>query len=130
MATNSLSIKSSSLVAVAERLRACLRSEDVAARLAGDEFAMVLPSVTSQSEMLAMGQRIVSAFDAPLYLEGESWRLSVSVGMVLRPVDCTDATELMRCADEAMYLAKNSGKGRVSTIDVRPPDSGDTQVAA
>jgi diguanylate cyclase (GGDEF)-like protein len=99
------------LVAVAERLRACLRPGDTAARFGGDEFAVLLTDLAHPGEADAICERILFALRAPVATSDQEVRVRASVGVsVHRPG--ASAGELLDQADEAMYSAKRSGKGR------------------
>jgi diguanylate cyclase (GGDEF)-like protein len=101
------------LAAVAERVQSVVRSADVACRVGGDEFAVILPeSSTADAEQLyrriqfAVGSRPLGPFE----------RIRLSAGLAeLQPED--DAKTLFERADEALYRAKESGKGRFSAAD-------------
>jgi diguanylate cyclase (GGDEF)-like protein len=100
------------LVAVAERLRECVRPQDTVARLGGDEFAVMLPRVsdpTAQGRKIAA--RILEAFALPIPAGAElvSVRLSIGVADNRRG---GDGDELILNADVAMYQAKAKGKAR------------------
>lgn len=98
------------LVVVAERLRSCLRDGDTAARVGGDEFAVLLAEIRSESEAKAVARRLVEAIAKPFELGVGEIRLSASVGVVLADGK-RSADELLRDADVAMYRAKSGGKG-------------------
>jgi diguanylate cyclase (GGDEF)-like protein len=100
---------------VAERLRACVRGEDLLARLGGDEFTIVAPGVDGDSA-LRLGERIRAGFETPFILAGLRTVVSVSVGIALshRGISSTD---LMRYADAALYEAKGAGRNRVVLFD-------------
>ena len=99
------------LVAVASRLRQCLRPDDVAARIGGDEFAVML-DVAGASDAALVAQRIIETMRVPFELEGgEQVTTHVSVGLVHATGDEGDVDELLARADIAMYRAKERGKG-------------------
>ena len=101
------------LVAVASRLRACLRPEDVVARLGGDEFAvMVEDAHDAQDAAVKVARRIMEAFVLPVGVGSESVAVYVSVGIAASHGGEFSAEELIRDADVAMYKAKTSGKGQ------------------
>ncbi len=100
------------LRSVAERLSACMRDTDVLARLGGDEFVVVCPSVTTQESVAAVVQRIMAIFTEPFEIEGRHLYTSASIGISVYPDDSLDATTLFRCADTAMYQAKNEGRAQ------------------
>lgn len=100
------------LRAVAERLSACMRDSDVLARLGGDEFVVVCPSVTSQESVATVVQRIMAIFSEPFEVEDRQIYTSASIGIAVYPDDSLDASTLFRCADTAMYQAKNDGRAQ------------------
>ncbi len=100
------------LCSVAERLSSCIRDSDVLARLGGDEFVVVCPSATMQDNIAAVIQRIQSIFVHPFEIEGKQLYSSASIGIAVYPDDAVDASTLFRCADTAMYQAKNEGKSQ------------------
>ncbi|MBV9606017.1 MAG: EAL domain-containing protein [Solirubrobacterales bacterium] len=100
------------LVAVASRLRACLRPEDLVARLGGDEFAvMVEDAHDAEAAAVKVARRIMEAFVLPVGVGSESVAVYVSVGIAASHGGDFSAEELIRDADVAMYKAKTSGKG-------------------
>jgi diguanylate cyclase (GGDEF)-like protein/PAS domain S-box-containing protein len=100
------------LRSVAERLSACMRDSDVLARLGGDEFVVVCPTVNAQESVAAVIQRIMAIFKAPFEIEGRQIYTSASIGIAVYPDDSQDASALFRCADTAMYQAKNDGRAQ------------------
>ncbi len=104
------------LVAVAERLRSCLRPSDVPARLGGDEFAILLDNA-SVDEALRVGERIISALHVPVRITGTEVLAAASIGIAARRSGSDTADELLRNADVAMYTAKSEGKGRVAVFE-------------
>jgi diguanylate cyclase (GGDEF)-like protein/PAS domain S-box-containing protein len=97
------------LVALAERLRACVRQSDLVARLGGDEFAAILPGAT-EVEARMIAERLLDLLREPVPVDGHLLQLSVSIGIAGSSGD--DPDELIRAADTAMYRAKQSGKSR------------------
>jgi diguanylate cyclase (GGDEF)-like protein len=100
------------LVAVAERLRDCLRPSDAIARLGGDEFAvMVLGEDDSLDGSVAVADRIMRAFELPVAAGSELIYVHLSIGIATTR-HSRRADELIRDADLAMYRAKETGKKR------------------
>ncbi len=95
---------------VGRRLTATIRVEDVAARLGGDEYVVLLRE-TVQQDMAVIAKKILNALERPFHWQNQSIDLAASLGMSLYPSQCEDAGGLIRCADIAMYAAKRSGKG-------------------
>ncbi len=103
---------------VAERLHKVVRPTDLLARFGGDEFVVVLPQVDGLSGVDRVGQRVIEAMRTPFVLLGESVKISVSVGGVARASGMrSSATEMMRDADAAMYVAKAGGRDRLQVSD-------------
>ncbi len=99
------------LVAVADRMQACLRQSDTLARLGGDEFAIVQAGLAS-SGAGQLAERLLAAFQAPLLADGHQLEITVSIGIALYPAHATSAEALHRAADTALYCAKAAGRGR------------------
>jgi diguanylate cyclase (GGDEF)-like protein len=109
---------------VAVRVRIALRSEDYIARLGGDEFAAVLPD-TDVIDAVAVATAIRAALSAPFIIEESSLHVDASVGVATFPVPAATRSELLRCADIAMYQAKQDRTGvrAFTTKDLAPrPD--------
>jgi len=96
------------------RLEDCMRPVDTAARLGGDEFAILIHEAESELQAIEIAHRVMDALQLPLTLEGREITIAVSVGIAFSDqgiVSSRDAEELLRNADAAMYMAKDSGKG-------------------
>lgn len=106
------------LVEVAKRLRGIVRGDDVVARLAGDEFVLVLRYVHDLTELRAALNRVLATISAPYSLQGKDINVFASIGVTLFPHDNEDAETLLRHADQAMYVAKQSGRKRFHLFDV------------
>ncbi len=114
---------------VAERLRSCVRSSDTLARLAGDEFTVLLEDVADVHEAQAVAERIRAALQQPFLVAGQQLAVTASVGVALSGPETRQAEELLRRSDAAMYRAKSSGRNRVCldedlADDPLPPASG------
>ena len=104
------------LVEVSCRLRAALRGSDTAARMGGDEFVVLLPTVAAPHDALAVGRKLLESLAQPLVHHGQALALSASIGVaVFRGTDDT-AEQLMARADAAMYAAKEAGRGSVRLL--------------
>jgi len=103
------------LIAVAERIRASLRPDDLVARLGGDEFAVLLER-SDRSDAENVATRLVDALRAPFVLEGREMRIHASIG-IARAEQGNIADDLLRNADVAMYSAKTNGKGSYAWYD-------------
>ncbi len=100
------------LVQVAERLLGLVRRSDTVARLGGDEFVILVPHLRAEAHATALADKILGAFGSRLPIQGHDLVLTPSVGIALFPQDDADAEVLLRHADEAMYTAKQQGRGR------------------
>jgi diguanylate cyclase (GGDEF)-like protein len=97
------------------RLSSLLRETDTVARLAGDEFVVILENLNLEDPRAQeIAQKILSQIAQPLALGQETVQVSASIGIALhRPEDEIDLEALLSRADKAMYDAKHAGKGRI-----------------
>jgi diguanylate cyclase (GGDEF)-like protein len=112
------------LRAVAGRLGAAFRPEDVVARLGGDEFAVLLPDVHDAATAERLARECLDALLEPLVLDDLTLAVEASVGLALAPDDGEDRHALLRAADIAMYEAKHHGQGLARydrAMDVNTP---------
>lgn len=98
------------LQVTAERLTNCTRQGDTVARLAGDEFTVILEDIQDPRDAAVVAHKILHVLADPFDLGGNEAHISSSIGVALYPVDAGDAQELIRLADTAMYRAKNLGR--------------------
>jgi diguanylate cyclase (GGDEF)-like protein len=105
------------LVAIAQRLRASLREEDVLVRLGGDEFAVLLPQVNTE-QAIESANGLLEQFTKPFQLNRRSVFISTSIGIALSHLNYEQPEHLLRDADTAMYRAKALGKARYQVFDV------------
>ncbi|MEO8575757.1 MAG: EAL domain-containing protein [Gemmatimonadales bacterium] len=105
------------LRAVARRLEACLRPEDTVARLSGDEFAILLESITETSDAGRVAERIEEALSFSINLAGAEVTTSASMGIVTSSMMHDQPEQLLRSADMAMYRAKAAGRARYEMFD-------------
>jgi diguanylate cyclase (GGDEF)-like protein len=99
------------LRAAAERLRGCVRGEDFVARIGGDEFCILLQGLAEPREAAGVAQKAVEALARPWRVGQSEVACGASVGIACAPQDGTEAAELLRLADAALYRAKEAGRG-------------------
>lgn len=104
------------LVAVADRLAAAGRVDDVVSRIGGDEFVILLPGLHAETDAEAIAAKILDSLHAPLQLDEGELRIGVSIGIALAE-DAEDADDTLRRADAALYRAKALGRGRWAVYD-------------
>jgi len=92
------------------RLTGCVRSYDTVARLSGDEFAILLPKIRSGDDLGKVASKILKLFNDPFLLAGKEVFVTISIGISLYPTDSSDADDLLKQADSAMYFAKRTGR--------------------
>lgn len=97
--------------AVADRLHNCVRRSDTVARIGGDEFSLIMMG-TGQDSVELTAKKILAAVQRPFRIDGHTLHISTSLGASLYPQHGDSPSELFRCAEMAMYLAKSLGKGR------------------
>jgi diguanylate cyclase (GGDEF)-like protein len=110
------------LALVAQRLRAAVKEGDLVARLGGDEFAVVLRNVADAAAAGMVASRIAESLQMPVSAGGADHQISASIGVTLFPGDGASLDDLVRNADDAMYRAKDLGRGRFTFFerDTRP----------
>ena len=97
------------LKAVSTRLKKMVREVDTVARLGGDEFIILFDSIDDPRQIATIAQKIIDGMRIPLEIDGEHYRMGVSLGISIYPQDGDNATELLDKADLAMYRAKKAG---------------------
>ena len=97
---------------VAERISAPVGSNGFAARIGGDEFAIVLQNLEDQNDVAGICAKLLARIGEPYSIGGVEQLIGASIGIALIPEDGTSADELLRLADLAMYEAKSSGRNR------------------
>ncbi|GAB3686461.1 hypothetical protein GCM10028814_26960 [Angustibacter aerolatus] len=101
------------LQVVAQRLSGALRTDDTVARLGGDEFGIVLPGVTTAEDAAAVCHQVLQALVDDVVVEGVPLRVEASLGVALCPDHGDSVEELLRHADESMYVSKRESGGVV-----------------
>lgn len=101
------------LIAVGERLTAAVRTQDIVARVGGDEFVVVATDIASEAKADEFGDTLLAVFQSPFPCGAQACRVGVTIGYVLVPRDGTQIAALLKAADAAMYAGKQRGKGVV-----------------
>lgn len=114
---------------VSRRIRASVRDEDVVGRLSGDEFVVIVRGIGSPAEAIGLAGRIVEQVREPLYLVGERFSPSLSLGIAYSSGSETTADELLAQADSAMYRAKVEERGAWHVYDPSMRNSAASQLA-
>ena len=97
----------------ADRLTRCLRAQDTVARRSGDEFLLLLADTPNPAVAQEVVERVLHSLAEPMEIDGQQHHLAASAGLASWPRDGLDADELVQHADEAMYDAKDAGRGQV-----------------
>jgi diguanylate cyclase (GGDEF)-like protein/PAS domain S-box-containing protein len=111
------------LIALSRRLRASVRDDDTVARMGGDEFIFVLRGLRSAEDAVKPAQKILEAIRPPFHIHGHELYVTASIGIGLYPGDGLGSDQLLKCADMALYRAKERGRNRLQlynpTLNVR-----------
>lgn len=98
------------LMHLSEGLKKIVRLEDTVARISGDEFIILFEDIKSTETVVGAIEKIMNVFASSFTIEGHNIRITASIGISLYPMDGTNATDLIRNADAAMYRAKDEGR--------------------
>jgi len=94
---------------VASRLMSCIRGCDTLARWGGDEFVLLLPGLVDADTAMTIAERCLNSLKEPFVVEGQSLRVTVSIGISVAPDSSADSETMLANADTAMYRAKARG---------------------
>jgi diguanylate cyclase (GGDEF)-like protein/PAS domain S-box-containing protein len=98
------------LIEVARRIKESVRESDTIARLGGDEFTVILSDLQHDHNVGQVASKIVEALSKPYLLGAQETFLSASMGIAIFPGDGASSTDLLKHADQALYVAKNEGR--------------------
>lgn len=104
------------LIEIADRIHAVVRETDTAARIGGDEFAVVIEGIGDIEALGALAQRLIDAISVPIECEGRVMAVGASIGLVVAGEHCAGPDALITVADAAMYRAKAEGRGRCVVV--------------
>lgn len=95
---------------VARRLKACLRSTDICARIGGDEFVVIATQIEQEQHVLEIAEKLLKQMQQQVEIDGHSYELGASIGVSLHPRHGQELAELLEKADSAMYQVKQQGR--------------------
>ena len=98
------------LIETADRLRECIRGTDTIARLGGDEFVVLLDDITDITDATHCAERILSALEQPIQLDGKEFFTTASIGIAVSSTGYDRPEDILRDADTAMYRVKHEGR--------------------
>lgn len=104
------------LVIIAQRLKNTLRTSDIVSRLGGDEFTVILKSITNTEVAGRIAGKILSVVTEPIALDQQITQVSASIGISIYPINSDNGETLIKQADTAMYRAKHLGKNRYEFV--------------
>jgi diguanylate cyclase (GGDEF)-like protein len=99
------------LIEVAERLRTAISATGLVTRLGGDEFAVLITGTADEDRLVRIGRRLLRALEQPVTLDGIEVEIGGSLGIAVAPRHAQDPAALLKCADVAMYDAKQTSRG-------------------
>jgi diguanylate cyclase (GGDEF)-like protein len=97
---------------LARRLTSCLRETDTAARIGGDEFAILITHLGDEHEAAAVAKKVIEALGEPIHFRTQSTRIRASIGIACFPRDAVESEELAKRANTALHYAKERGGNR------------------
>jgi diguanylate cyclase (GGDEF)-like protein len=104
------------LVEVADRIHSVVRDTDTAARVGGDEFAVLIEGVDELEQLTTVADRLVARVAEPVEVGAVRAEVGISIGLVVASPSCTEVDGLVALADSAMYQAKAEGRGRYVVV--------------
>jgi diguanylate cyclase (GGDEF)-like protein/PAS domain S-box-containing protein len=115
------------LITVSHSMKAALREGDTLARIGGDEFIAIMVDLENGEDSKPVLKRLLKAAANPVKVGDVVMQVSASIGVTVFPQDGVDAEQLMRHADQAMYVAKQAGKNRYHLFDTAQDNAINTQ---
>jgi diguanylate cyclase (GGDEF)-like protein len=106
---------------IAQRLLGSVRESDTIARIGGDEFVVLLPSIDDRQDASTVAEKIRSALALSFVANGHTINIGCSIGIAIYPEHGTDEISLMKNADIAMYQAKQNGRNNVQIFHANMP---------
>lgn len=106
------------LCCITEELKKTMRECDTLARIGGDEFVMILDELENPDQCSVILTRVLESVSKTSFIKNKPIQVSASIGVTIYPQDNSNSDQLLRHADQAMYIAKNSGKNCFHIFDV------------
>jgi diguanylate cyclase (GGDEF)-like protein len=106
------------LTTLAVRVNNCIRQADTLFRLAGDEFVIIVSELEAEDGLHIIARKVVDSMHRPTSWEGHILDVSLSVGGVMTKNSDLHQDEFLHKADEAMYISKNTGKGKYTFLGI------------
>ncbi|NQZ90444.1 MAG: EAL domain-containing protein [Colwellia sp.] len=106
------------LCCITEELKKTMRECDTLARIGGDEFVMILDELESSEQCSIILTRVLESVSNTSFIKNKPIQVSASIGVTIYPQDNSNSDQLLRHADQAMYIAKKSGKNCFHIFDV------------
>ncbi|MCP3030625.1 diguanylate cyclase [Halobacillus sp. A1] len=100
------------LIYIGERLRRAVRKEDIVSRVGGDEFAILLPNISSPKEAESVARRIIDSIRELFYIQDHTFTFTCSLGISIYPDDSNEIEDIQKFADQALYEAKKRGRSQ------------------
>lgn len=114
------------LIEIAKRIKNCTRPADTVARLAGDEFIVILEGLQTVELAQTFAERIIKALEKPVILGAHKINITCSIGIALYPFEDDNSQSLLQKADTAMYFAKHNGRNNYHLYTVDSTDISNT----
>ncbi len=98
------------LIQATQRILNCVRSSDTVARMGGDEFVVLMPDLIDAIQASHIAQKLIDQLRQPFKLDDKEAVVSASIGIAVYPDDAIDELNLLKCADQSMYVSKDKGR--------------------
>lgn len=117
------------LAVTASRMAAAVRATDTVSRRGGDEFVVLLPHAGTLSEVFEIAERLVQWVSEPILFNGHACHVSASIGIAIYPDNGDHVDDMLKAADDAMYVAKREGKNKIVLAEPKALAADSTEAA-